>query len=260
MLTKLMMMGVAGLSALGLGTIFQGAGPEGGPPPPKAKKKADRGPGNDLQRAYDLLRRLRADVDGASRPEERLRDWTRRATKLYRQGMEASLDGNDRLVHEYGTAAHDLARAVDHARNAARLDRSDPELPAPPSDEEAKERLRRDLTRAFDRIREARGQDVPEGKFYLDAARDLYLAANRDAEAQRFDRASELARAAEAMTHVPEHLAHAMDEPLPPSRTEPKPDRKRDRPAPPRRDPRRPAPSARGRLGLGDELPPPVID
>jgi hypothetical protein len=39
-------------------------------------------------------------------------------------------------------------------------------------------------------------------------ARDLYRAARRDLEAGREDRGGELARAAEAMTHVTEHLGH----------------------------------------------------
>ena len=40
----------------------------------------------------------------------------------------------------------------------------------------------------------------------MKAARDLYSAARRDMEAGRVERAGEMARAAEAMTHVPEHL------------------------------------------------------
>ena len=69
-------------------------------------------------------------------------------------------------------------RAVDHARNAARLDRPDPELPPPPDGsgpEDFDERTRNDLYRAYDRIRSA-GTYGPEAdaKFYLDAARDLY--------------------------------------------------------------------------------------
>ena len=46
---------------------------------------------------------------------------------------------------------------------------------------------------------------------YVKAARDLYTAARRDLEAGRDERAGELARAAEAMTHVPEHLAQIGD-------------------------------------------------
>jgi hypothetical protein len=69
-------------------------------------------------------------------------------------------------------------------------------------------KAREDLQRAYDKIaaaRKAAGED-PKGKYYLDAARDLYNAARRDAEAGRHERASELARAAEALTLVPQNL------------------------------------------------------
>ena len=55
----------------------------------------------------------------------------------------------------------------------------------------------------------APGDAAPGSEFYIKAARDLYSAARRDLEAGRDERAGELARAAEAMTHVPEHLAQA---------------------------------------------------
>ncbi len=118
-------------------------------------------------------------------------------------------------AREYGAAAHDLARAVDHARNAVRFDRPDPDLP-PPSDDfglvDSRNRARVDLYRAYDRLgwlgtwRVAAGSDT-----YVRAAHDLYTAARRDLEAGRDERAGELARAAEAMTHVPEHLAQIGD-------------------------------------------------
>ncbi len=76
--------------------------------------------------------------------------------------------------------------------------------------------VREALQKAHDRIQEARetygsstSQDERTGvdaTFYLDAARDLYNAARREAEAGRDERAAELARAAEALTLVPQHL------------------------------------------------------
>jgi hypothetical protein len=191
--------------------------PPDGPPPPKVKgkgapkKKGEREPGGELRKAYDLLRRLRADEAAGGRSEERLRDWNDRAAGHYRDGLRALNAGNAFLAREYGTAAHDLARAVDHARNAARFDRPDPDLPAPSDDfglEDTRERARRDLYRAYERL-EWLGtwQAAPGSEAYIKAARDLYTAARRDLEAGRDERAGELARAAEAMTHVPEHLA-----------------------------------------------------
>ena len=99
-------------------------------------------------------------------------------------------------------------------RSSTRWAEPDPgPLPSPPDGsgpEDIDDRTRRDLYRAYERIRSA-GDYGPEAdaKFYLDAARDLYNAARRDVEAGRDERAGELARASEAMTHVPEHLSNA---------------------------------------------------
>src|SRR5436189_194701 len=81
------------------------------------------------------------------------------------------------------------------------------DLPKPPGGtwaDEAPDPLRHDLRKAYDRLSDA--DSKPASNFYRDAARDLYNAARRDAEAGRYDRAGELARAADAMTHVIEHL------------------------------------------------------
>ena len=209
---KLIAMGLTSMLGLGLAGLFQEPPPPpgGGPPPPKAKGKKGA-PGDELRKTYDLLRRVRSD-SGSGRTEERIKDWTDRATDLYRRAIRTREQGDPRRAREIGTAAHDLARAVDHARNAARLDRPDPDLPPPPDGsgpEDIDDRTRRDLYRAYERIRSA-GAYGPEAdaKFFLDAARDLYNAARRDVEAGRDERAGELARASEAMTHVPEHLSN----------------------------------------------------
>jgi hypothetical protein len=224
------------LVGLALTALLPPSGPGGPPPRPDAKKKG-LGAAVDLRKAYDAIRRVRADEGRGGAAEERLRDWAERAAGLYRKGVRAMEDGDERLAHEYGAMAHDLARAADHADNAARWDRHDDNLPPPPSDgaQGDRERTLRDLRHAFDRIREIEGQDPPsEGRFYLDAARDLYRAARRDAENGHLDRAGELARAAETMSHVPEHMIHAERGPDGP----PPPDRKaeRKRPLEPRGD------------------------
>jgi hypothetical protein len=228
--------------------------PEGGPPPKgkvkakgkgEPKKKVGRESGGDLKKAYDLLRRLRADDNGSGRPEERLRDWTDRAAGLYRSGLKAQSAGDMPSAREFGTAAHDLARAADHARNAVRYDRPDPDLPPPSDDfglEDTRERATRDLYRAYERLGWLADTPKLEGsEFYIKAARDLYNAARRDLEAGREERGGELARAAEAMTHVPEHLDNVggppgrfsdrLAAPLPP---EGRPDPKRVDEPPPR--------------------------
>ena len=66
---------------------------------------------------------------------------------------------------------------------------------------------------AYEQLREEdEGSDAgPEAKYYRDAASALYRSALRDFEAGRRERAGELARAAEAMRRVAEHLGHAAD-------------------------------------------------
>jgi hypothetical protein len=181
-----------------------------------AKKKGEEGPEGELNRAYNLLRRLRADGGQAGgRPDARIREWTDRAVDYYRNGLRALRDENPQLAHEYAAIAHDLARAIEHARNAALYDRPDDDLPPPPAlrREGQGGEARKDLTKAYERLREGDdGSDAgPRAKYYRDAAGDLYRTARRDFEAGRTERAAELARAAEAMSHVAEHLGHAAD-------------------------------------------------
>ena len=117
---KLIAMGLASVVGIGLAGLFQGPpAPRGEEPPPKAKGKKGA-PGDELRKTYDILRRIRADA-GPGRTEERISDWTDRATRLYRQAIRSHEQGELRRAREYGAAAHDLARAVDHARNAARF-------------------------------------------------------------------------------------------------------------------------------------------
>ena len=219
MLSKLFSLGLTSLLGLGLAAALPPQPPapdDGPPPPPNAKKKGDPGPQDGIRKAYDLLRRLRSDNQTTGRPEERLRDWTERATALYRNAVTAQKAGDERKAHEYGIAAHDLARAVDHARSAAQFDRSepDPDLPPPPAGtgpETDKERVAFDLRNAYDHIRDQldKNDQGKDATYYNDASRDLYNAARRDAVAGRYERAGELARAADALSHVNEHVAHA---------------------------------------------------
>jgi hypothetical protein len=221
-----------------LAAVFEPS-PVAGQPLPKAKGKGDPkkkgGPGDELRKAYDLLRRLRAE-NVAGRAEERIRDWTDRAAGFYRDGLRAQSVNDVYAAREYGAAAHHLARAADHANNAARFDRPDPDLPAPSDDfglEDTRERAVRDLNRAYERLQWiGSASSAPGAEFYVKAARDLYSAGRRDLEAGRDERGGELARAAEAMTHVPEHLAQVGESRgrigfragsvVPPDRPEPK--------------------------------------
>jgi hypothetical protein len=256
-LLKILALGTSSLLGLAMAAALppEPASPPKEPPPPKSKKKEDRGPGGELKKAYDLLRRVRSDSRSTGRPEERLRDWTDRATKFYRTALRSMERGEVREAREFGTAAHDLARAVDHARNAAAFD-LDNDLPPPPEaggPEDEDERTRRDLRRAYDRISEMKEiQGVPDLPFYLDASKDLYNAARRDATSGRRERSGELARAAEALSHVPEHLARATvdDRPEPPRA---KGKREDERPEPPKEKKEK-----RDRPDREGEIPPPI--
>jgi hypothetical protein len=268
-LAKILALGSTSLVGLALAAAVppEPQGPEDGPPPPKAKKKEDRGPGGELRKAYDVLRRVRSDGRSPGRPEERLRDWADRAAAIYKRGLASLERGDDHEARELGLAAHDLARAVDHARNAAAFDHAEDDLPAPPEPGEPGgegERTRRDLRHAYDRIGEMKrdpgGADLA---FYLDASKDLYNAARRDATAGRLERAGELARAAEALTHVPEHLARAEEggpepkakrERFEPPKAKGKPER--ERPEPPKE--KREKKERRERPDREDDLPPPI--
>ncbi len=189
---------------------------------PKKKKGAEEGPAGDLRKAYDLLRKLRSENQAAGRPEARIRDWTERASRFYREGVRVFEAGDRQAAHEYGAMAHELARAVDHARNASLFDRPDDDLPPPPEGFRGDRRdvVERDLREAYDRLRDTKDSPAPQAdsRFYADAASDVYRAAVRDAQQGRLERAGELARAAVAMTHVIEHMGHLADRPEPPRR------------------------------------------
>ncbi len=202
-MTKLVAIVSAVVVSLGLAAwIPAQPPPPDGAAPPKAKvkakgkgepkKKGAREPGAELSKAYDLLRRLRADDNSGGQPEERLREWTVKAAGLYRDGLKALNAADGRLAREYGAAAHDLAQAVDHAHNAVRYDRPDPDLPPPSDDfglEDTRERARRDLSRAYERLGWlGDGQRSGGSEYYVKAARDLYTAARRDLEAGRDER------------------------------------------------------------------------
>ncbi len=223
MFSKLLALGISALLSLGLLELTPPLERGGEPPLPKKKGERPR-PEDDLRKAYNLLRRLRVENRSAGRPETRVRDWTERAAQFYRDGIKAYERGELHEAHENGAVAHDLARAADHAQNARLFDRPDDDLPPPPANETIDtlpEPIERDLRKAHERLS---GEDGgAESRLYRDAARDLYTAARRDAQAGRYDRAGELARAADAMTHVIEHLGHLADRPSRPDAPDPEP-------------------------------------
>jgi hypothetical protein len=240
MLSRIVGLGVSGLLSLSvLGMVPAAPQDPESPPPQKGRllpdKKGDSagqrqeegGPEADLQRAYSLLRRLRAENAAVGHHDARIRDWTERATKYYSDGVGAFREQNPLLARQYVAIAHDLARAIDHTRNATLFDRPDDRLPPPPGSGGSGRAAyaHRELTKAYERFHNSDdGSDAgPEAKFYRDAAGNLYQDARRDFEAGRTERAGELSRAAEAMTLVCEHLGNAADlRRAPPPNAQPK--------------------------------------
>ncbi len=168
-------------------------------------------PAKDLQDAYDVLRRLRCDYRGLGRAQEVIEEWTNRSVKLYRAGLQAEVEKKQDLAVGYAAAAHELAAAVDHARNASRFEQYDPDLPRPPKAPAPGidvETVRVDLIKAHDRVVSERllAKGDEDAWYFAEAARSLYNAARRDVQVNRLDRGEELARASYHMAVACGHI------------------------------------------------------
>jgi hypothetical protein len=202
------------------------------------KGKGEKGPkkGKDnLEKAYNALTDVAAWTEGGgTRPPRDLAPLIDQAKDLYRDAAKAARDDSLWRADELAAAAHDAARGLVHALRADAPAAKG--LPAPPlrDDYELADLLRRTRDRLEDF-----GDLTPRGpgRAFFDAARRLYDRASR---AGRDDtaRAMQLARAAEAWTHVGEHLDNA--DPRVGARREF--DRRRERPRPPEERLRRPPP------------------
>jgi hypothetical protein len=225
----LTLMAVSGLLAWGPAGGFPGV-VSAKPPGPKGPEKMNE----HLQKSYDALTEasmwLSADRARPPRDLSRLFD---QAKDLYREAVKASRNEESRRAAELGLASHDAARGLLHALRANAPTVAG--LPAPPAgDGDELEDL---LRRAGDHLEDADGDARGPGRAFLDAARRLYDQARR-ASREDSARALQLARAAEAWTHVGEHINRADDRDV--RRSEP--ERRRDRPLPPEERPRRPRP------------------
>ncbi|HTU22327.1 MAG TPA: hypothetical protein VMG10_30085 [Gemmataceae bacterium] len=203
----------------------------------EAKPKGPKGPkkGKDhLQKAYEALTDVSAwtDTDRARTPRN-LAALIDQAKDLYRDAVRAARNEEPRRADELAAAAHDAARGLVHALRAEAPAARGLPLPPQRDDEELDDLLRRTADRLEDSAEEApRGA----GRAFFDAARRLYDQARR-AGRDDTDRALQLARAAEAWTHVGEHLSRADFRDV----RRPEPERRRERPRPPR-GPERDAP------------------
>lgn len=147
----------------------------------------------DEPRVRELEARVRAEAERAAnearRQAEHARDEARRAIGEARKEFDRARDETRRAIEKSQLGSVTITRVVPGPREA-----------------------RAQLRKAYERIQEVREQaQGDDARFYLNAARDLYNAARRDAEAGRNERAVELARAAEALTHVPAHLGELKD-------------------------------------------------
>jgi|GEM_PF-3412520 hypothetical protein len=208
------------------------------------KGKEDKGPKdkgpkkgkNDLQKAYDALTDVAAWTEtGRARPPRDLAPLIDQAKDLYRDAVRAAREEELGRADELAKAAHDAARGLVHALRAdAPAVRG---IPAPPLQDNYE--LTDLLRRTRDRLEDI-GALAPRGvgRAFLDAARRAYDQA-RQASRDDTSRALQLARAAEAWTHVGEHLMRAdsrTDYRSPPDRRRPPPPDDRRRPPPPPRD------------------------
>jgi hypothetical protein len=246
-----------GIVALLMATVVGGwmlYGPEGGfismaeakPKKDKGEKAPKKGK-NDLQKAYDALTDVASWTDrGRAAPPRDLPPLIDQAKEIYRDAVRAAREDEMGRADELAKAAHDAARGLVHALRAdAPALRG---IPAPPLRDsyELDDLLRRTRERLEDI-----GAQGPRGvgRTFLDAARRLYDQA-RQAGRDDTIRATQLARGAEAWTHVGEHLMQADSQTGFRSPTE----RRRERPLPPE-DRRRPPPPPDDRRG-----PPPPRD
>lgn len=207
------------------------------PPRPGGPKGPGGHAAKDLQHAYDRLREvnwfLGADKVKALPQTAELLD---SAKELYRNAHQTFIEGDRERAGELAKAAHDAARGLKHSLEAQQPPVA--ALPAPPiqmggpldrltAGGEAWLEARDQLQRAYDRIQIADTAPAVGGpsRQFMDASRRVYAIARRAYGDGDYPRVAELARAAEAWTHVGEHILRASERgeqfarrPLPPPR------------------------------------------
>lgn len=241
MMTRVMRGIVVALAATVAGGLLEWGPMDGFTSRAQAKPKGpkgDKGPkkGKDhLQKAYEHLTDVIARTEGRrGRSPRDLEPLINQAKDLYRDAVRANREEGWERADELAAAAHDAARGLVHALRADAP--SVRGIPAPPrrDDDELDDLLRRTRDRLDDAgDRESRGP----GRAFSDAARRLYEQAGK-AERDDPERAIQLARAAEAWTHVSEHLNRADNR----EARRPEPEHRREEPRPPRRPDRKGSP------------------
>lgn len=193
----------------------------------KDRKEKDKGPGKaakDLRRAFDGITDLAQDPVAGKEAAQA----SDHAKRFYREAVRAYPD-DARRAAELAVAANDAVRGLEHLRRAnAKPVPGLPEPPAefgpppkgkgPPPPEAGPATDRGPWNEALDALTVARerltGADggVPvtgPSRDFLEGAKGVYAKARTAYETGEYRKAAELARAAEAWTHVPEHLTRA---------------------------------------------------
>jgi len=207
--------------------------------PPKPPKEGR--PAHDLRKAYDKLSEVAA-LLRAEREPPQTAQLLLRAKELYRWAHDAFRGGESYRAHELAKAAHDAARGLHHLVLAALPPATD--LPAPPAEwggaNQPLEHAYRELQRARDRIVafEPATPATGAGREFFEACRQTYEQARQAYAAADYAKAAELGRAAEAWSHVGEHLGRADGTFL-----SARPDRAPPREGDPRRPPTEPRPA-----------------
>jgi hypothetical protein len=225
-LSKLVTAGCLAVGACGITLIA--SNPTAFAQPPGKDGKAEKGPKGkegpgpkgkegpkhiaDLRRTYDILNETAALTRPVGKkkegPEADGRRFYDAAKKIYRDAVKAA-DAEEPSARELAIAAHDAARGLKHFVTATIPVEQD--LPQPPTGRVSEEPWTvalNKLQRTKDRLGDM--GDVQAGREFRDAARKLYSDARAAYEAKDYPKAAELARGAEAWSHVGEHLERAM--------------------------------------------------
>ncbi len=217
-----------GLLATGL-AMFSLGSPSSrsyGKPPKEGKGKGGKGKegpdakaGKDLRKAYDAIADVSVQMNNTR--EKLPPQWTRLlddAKDFYRTAKNRLDEGDAYRAGELAKAAHDAGRGLRHVLRATLPPVAG--LPAPPADAgppggkggpsiaglREPEAAAAILQLARDRIVAAGIEVSGTGRVFLDASSDVYTQARRAYIDGDYARAAEMARGAEAWTHVPEHV------------------------------------------------------
>lgn len=215
--------------------------------PPKGGPKGD--PAHDLRKAHETITQVSLILTREREPAQTVQ-LLGHAKQFYRSAHQAFVRGDVERAREWAKASNDAARGIRHLLIAAAPAVDD--LPLPDDvgfTSGAADRAWRELERARDRFLAAEAWQASgeAARDFDQAGRQVYEQARDAYAAQKYERAAELGRAAEAWAHVGEHVARAdsPDARFGRERRPPDDRRRRDDRLPPPRGQREPPPPLR---------------